>query len=73
MEAKAVRKQSKKLEKAKFKKEVEQVRKNMVRRDDIWLLSKAKAETQRGAASVDRRSHRTLTAANDEYEESKRV
>ena len=73
MEAKAVRKQSKKLEKAKFKKEVEQVRKNMVRRDDIWLLSKAKAETQRGAASVDRRSHRTLTAANDEHEESKRV
>jgi len=72
MEAKAVRKQSKKLEKEKFKKEVEQVRKNMVRRDDIWLLSKAKAETSRGAASVDRRSHRTMTAV-DENEESKKV
>ena len=44
----------------------------MVRRDDIWLKVRAKAETQRGAASVDRRSHRTLTAV-DEKEEEKKV
>jgi hypothetical protein len=43
----------------------------MVRRDETWLQVKAKAETQRGAVSVDRRSHRAGTA--DENEESKKV
>ena len=43
----------------------------MVRRDDIWLQLKAKAETRRGAVSVDRRSHRAGTAG--ENEESKKI
>jgi len=45
----------------------------MVRRDDIWLYQKAKAETHRGAVSVDRRSEKAIAMNGLVMEENKKI
>lgn len=45
----------------------------MVRRDDIWLYQKSKAETHRGAVSVDKRSGKGVPVVLDANEESKKI